>query len=79
MQATQRLTIQAEITLENLLQVISRLSLQDKIVLENTLRKQVLREQMAQFIASAPENVPLSDEDIMQEVKAVRNARHGTL
>jgi hypothetical protein len=79
MQATQRLTIQAEITLDSLLQVISRLPFQDKLSLEKALKKQLLQEQMDQFIASAPENVPLSDDDIMAEVKAVRNAGHGAI
>jgi hypothetical protein len=72
MQATQRLTIQAEITLESLLQVISHLSFQDKLTLEKALKKQLLQTQMEQFISQAPENVPLSDDDIMAEVKAVR-------
>ncbi len=79
MQATQHFTIQAEITFDSLLQVISRLSLQEKLVLENALKKQVLREQMDQFIASAPHDVPITDEEIMAELKAVRNAKHGTV
>jgi hypothetical protein len=72
MQATQRLTIQAEITLDTLLQTISHLSFQDKLTLEKALKKQLLQTQMEQFISQTPENVPLSDDDIMAEVKAVR-------
>jgi len=77
MQPIQRLSIQAEITLDNLLQAITHLSFQDKLTLEKALRKKLLEEQMQDFIASAPKKVLLSGDDIMAEVKAVRNAQHG--
>lgn len=79
MQATQHFTVQAEITFETVLQLINSLPLQDKLRLEKNLKQQVLREHLEHFIASAPEHVPLTEEDIMAEVKAVRNAKHGAV
>jgi len=67
-----KITIQSEITLEQLYQVIIQLSCQQRIQLADEIKRDALREQWQILSAKLPNEPELTEVDIMNEVKAVR-------
>jgi len=67
-----KITIQSEITLEQLYQVIIQLSCEQRIQLADEIKRDALREQWQILSARLPNEPELTEVDIMNEVKAVR-------
>jgi len=67
-----KITIQSEITLEQLYQVIIQLSCEQRIQLADEIKRDALREQWQILSAKLPNEPELTEVDIMNEVKAVR-------
>ena len=61
-----------DVSREVKLALISRLSI--ALIMEETSKKNTAKSLIDEITANAPQNVPLTDDDIMQEVKAVRYA-----
>jgi len=67
-----KITIQSEITLEQLYQVIIQLSCEQRIQLADEIKRDALREQWQILSTKLPNEPELTEVDIMNEVKAVR-------
>jgi len=67
-----KITIQSEITLEQLYQVIIQLSCEQRIQLADEIKRDALREQWQILSTKLPNEPELTEVDIMNEVNAVR-------
>jgi hypothetical protein len=77
-EASQKITIQYEISLEQLYQMIVQLSCEQRIELADEIKREALREQWRALSAKLPDRPEITEEDIINEVKVFRSELHET-
>jgi len=80
-EASQKITIQSdqsEISLEQLYQMVVQLSCEQRIQLADEIKREALREQWRALSAKLPDRPEITEEDIINEVKAFRSELHET-
>lgn len=78
-EASQKITIQSEISLEQLCQMIVQLSCEQRIQLADEIKREALREQWQALSAQLPDRPEITEEDIINEIKMFRSELHKTL
>lgn len=78
-EASQKITIQSEISLEQLCQMIVQLSCEQRIQLADEIKREALREQWRALSAQLPDRPEITQEDIINEIKMFRNELHKTI
>lgn len=77
-EASQKITIQSEISLEQLCQMIVQLSCEQRIQLADEIKREALREQWRALSAQLPDRPEITEEDIINEIKMFRSELHKT-
>lgn len=77
-EASQKITIQSEISLEQLYQMSVQLSCEQRIELADEIKREALREQWRALSAKLPDRPEITEEDIINEVKVFRSELHET-
>ena len=75
MSAAAKITLQSEISFEQLYQAIRQLSYEQRLQLADKIKREVLREQWQQLSEILPDAPQFSEDEILAEIKAVRTAR----
>jgi hypothetical protein len=76
MQPQQRFTIQTEIRLEQLYQIIRQLPLEQQFTIADQIKQQALRQQWQALSGNLPDVPEITEEEILAEVDAVRTERY---